>query len=128
MRKFFLFIILLLTIIPLGCRINRPGVGGFYVNDPGGFDSLPSLTAHSIIIDKIYPLWYHVRPDGSLQEEPNLEAIAKARENKIKILPLINVVPSQDSVLLDEQARDNAIANIVRIIRTNNYDGVNIDF
>jgi spore germination protein len=128
MRKFSLCIVLLLIFIPLGCRINRPGVGGFYMNDPGGFNSLPSLTAHSKIIDKIYPLWYHVRPDGSLQEEPNLAAIAKARENKIKILPLINVVPNQDSVLLEKRARDNAIANIVRIVKTKNYDGVNVDF
>lgn len=98
------------------------------MNDLGGFDSLPSLTSYSKIIDKIYPLWYHVRPDGSLQEEPNLKAIAIARKNRIKILPLINVVPSQDSVLLNEQTRENAIANIVRIVKANNYDGVNIDF
>jgi spore germination protein YaaH len=128
MKRFFLFLILLLAIIPLGCRMNRPGVGGFYVNDPGGFNSLTSLKAHSKIIDKIYPLWYHVRPDGSLHEEPNLEAIAKTREHKIKILPLINVVPSQDAILLDKRARDNAIANIVRVVRANKYDGVNIDF
>jgi spore germination protein YaaH len=69
-----------------------------------------------------------VRPDGSLHEEPNLEAIAKTREHKIKILPLINVVPSQDAILLDKRARDNAIANIVRVVRANKYDGVNIDF
>lgn len=70
----------------------------------------------------------HVRPDGSLQKEPNLTAIAKAREHQIKILPLINVVPSQDSVLLDERARDHAIANLIRVVKTNKYDGVNIDF
>jgi spore germination protein len=98
------------------------------MNDPGGFDSLPSLIAHSKVINQVYPLWYHVRPNGSLREEPNLAAIAKARENKIKILPLINVVPSQDSVLLDRNARDNAIANIIRVVKALHYDGVNIDF
>lgn len=128
MKKVSFYILLLLIVIITGCRINRPGVGGFYVNNPGGFDSLPSLTAHNLIIDKIYPLWYHVRPDGSLQEEPNLKAIAKAREYKIKILPLINVVPSQDTILMDIRARDNTIANIVRVVQANKYDGVNIDF
>ncbi|MGB9826806.1 MAG: glycosyl hydrolase family 18 protein, partial [Desulfofundulus sp.] len=43
-------------------------------------------------------------------------------------IPLINVVPSQDDVLLNPAARNNAIANIVRVVKSNNYDGVNIDF
>ncbi len=128
MKKSWFWISLLLTVALAGCRLNRPGVGGFYVNQPGGLDSLPSLVAHRQIIDKIYPLWYHVRQDGSLEEDPNMQAIAKAREAKIKILPLINVVPSQDTILLNQQARDNAIANIVRVVRDNRYDGVNIDF
>lgn len=137
-----MFFILIAT--PLGCltqnnktrpaptnrqqQQKRPDVGGFYVNEPGGFDSLPSLKAHSNILNEIYPLWYHVRPDGSLQEEPNQEAITFAKQNKIKIFPLINVVPNKDAVLLDPKARANAIANIVRVVKTNNYDGVDIDF
>ena len=143
-----LLIALCLAVTPLGCsltnnksgtkplpapartksKVKRPEVGGFYVNDPGGFDSLPSLKAHSNIVDEIYPLWYHVKPDGSLREEPNQRTITFARANKIKIFPLVNVVPNQDSVLRDIRARDNAIANILRIVRTNNYDGINIDF
>jgi spore germination protein YaaH len=98
------------------------------MNDPGGFDSLPSLIAHGNVINEVYPLWYHVKQDGSLREEPNLKAIAKAKEMKIKILPLINVVPSQDTVLADERARNNAITNIIRVVKENQYDGVNIDF
>ncbi|MFZ5595675.1 MAG: glycosyl hydrolase family 18 protein [Bacillota bacterium] len=107
---------------------KRPGVSGFYVNDPGGFDSLPSLKLHSDVLNEIYPLWYHVNPDGSLKEEPNAEAISIALNNGIKILPLINVVPSQDNVLVNPSAMDNAINNIERVVRANNYDGVNIDF
>ena len=34
-----------------------------------------------------------------LKEEPNQEAINFAHANKIKVFPLINVVPNQDSVL-----------------------------
>ena len=139
MKKFtVLIIVLALLLLPLGCSIGkktlpsparqRPAVGGFYVNEPGPNDSLPSLRGHSNVLDEIYPLWYHVRPDGSLKEEPVPEAISFAHRNGIKILPLINVVPSQDSVLRSPQARDNAIGNIMRIVKANNYDGVNVDF
>lgn len=133
-----LLLVLSLILVPLGCSIGkkslpsptrqRPGVSGFYVNEPGPNDSLPSLKGHGNILDEFYPLWYHVRPDGSLKEEPVPEAIAFAHTNGIKDLPLINVVPSQDSVLRNIQARDNTINNIIRIVKANNYDGVNIDF
>ena len=68
MKKIF-FGLALLTLLLAGCRINRPGVAGFYVNDPGGFDSFPSLEIHQRIIDAVYPLWYHVHPDGSVQDK-----------------------------------------------------------
>lgn len=133
-----LSIILALLFIPLGCAKTksslpsparkRPGVGGFYVNEPGRNDSLPSLKLHSNVLNEVYPLWYHVGPDGSLKEEPVQEAVRIAKSNNIKIFPLVNIVPNQDTVLRDQKARDNAIANIVRVVKTNNYDGVNIDF
>jgi spore germination protein len=139
MKRFTLLLIVLsLLLIPLGCGIGkknlpsparkRPDVGGFYVNEPGPNDSLPSLKMHSKILSEIFPLWYHVGPDGALKEEPNREAINFAHTHKIKIFPLINVVPNQDSVLRNPQARDNAIVNIVRVVKTNNYDGANVDF
>jgi spore germination protein YaaH len=141
LKKFTLILLVLaIILIPLGCNLGsnkkglpaptrqRPGVSGFYVNEQGPNDSLPSLKGHSNVLDEFYPLWYHVRPDGSLKEEPVPEATTFAHSNGIKNLPLINVVPSQDSVLRDVKARDNAINNIIRIVKANNYDGVNIDF
>lgn len=113
---------------PSPVRANSFHACGFYVNDPGGFDSLPSLKAHSNVLDEINPLWYHAKPDGSLVEDSNKEAIAFAKSKKIQVVPLVNVVPNQDSVLTDPKARDNAIANIVRVVKANNYDGADIDF
>lgn len=105
----------------------RPGVSGFYVNW-GKENSLPSLRAHSSILNEIYPLWYHVNTDGSLEEEPDPEAIELARKTGTKILPLINLVPAQDDILRNPTARDRAIANIVQVVKEKDYDGVNIDF
>jgi len=113
---------------PLNDRPARPTVVGYYANDIGGYDSLPSLKAHADLLNEIHPLWYHVNPDGSISKEINYEAINSARSNDIKIIPLVNVVPSQDAVLLDEAAQDRAIANLIQEVKTNNYDGLDIDF
>lgn len=130
----FLVGLLVLVLTAIGCAkmqkpfVSRPSVGGFYVNDPGGNDSFTSLKAHAQLLNEIYPLWYHVKSDGSLKEEPNPEAIAFARKNGVKIIPLINVVPNTDDVLVNPAAMDNAINNIVRVVKENNYDGADIDF
>jgi len=113
---------------PFKAMKTRPVVVGFYANDIGGYDSLPSLKAHAGLLNEIHPLWYHVNPDGSFTSEINYEAVKTARDNGIKIIPLVNVVPSQDAVLLDEAAQDRAIANLVQEVKNNNYDGIDIDF
>jgi spore germination protein YaaH len=51
-----------------------------------------------------------------------------ARKNNIKVIPLVNLVPSQDTILVDTAAEDRAIANLTQEVKTNNYDGINIDF
>jgi spore germination protein len=137
------FICMILVIVASGCSAGakkpltktnpgvvstRPLVVGYYVNDLGYFDSLPSLKAHADLLNEIHPLWYHVSPDGSLKKEVNLEAIALARQNGIKIIPLVNLVPSQDAILLNQVAQDKTIANLVNEVKTNNYDGIDIDF
>jgi hypothetical protein len=74
---------------------TRPSVVGYYVNDVGHYDSLPSLKSHADLLNEIHPLWYHVSPDGSLKKEVNSEAIAVARQNGIKIIPLVNLVQAR---------------------------------
>jgi len=107
---------------------SRPLIVGYYVNDVGHFDSLPSLKAHADLLNEIHPLWYHVSPDGSLTKEVTAEAITTARQNGIKIIPLVNLVPSQDAILFNQDAQDKLIANLVSEVKTNNYDGIDIDF
>ncbi|MGE5416733.1 MAG: glycosyl hydrolase family 18 protein [Acidobacteriota bacterium] len=125
----------LLIISVIGCNAakkpitsSRPMVGGYYVNEPYGVDSLPSLKAHSDILNEISPLWYHVKPDGSLAKDVNAQAISSARQNKVKIIPLVNLVPSSDEILKDKAAQDRAIVNLANEVKKYKYDGINIDF
>lgn len=106
----------------------RPIVVGYYVNDAGHYDSLPSLKTHVNLINEIHPLWYHVSTDGSLKKEVNAEAVTVAHQNGIKVIPLVNLVPSQDTILSDQNAQKKVIAALVDEVKTNNYDGIDIDF
>lgn len=107
---------------------HRPLVVGYYANDPTGFDSLVSLKNHSALVNEIHPLWYHVQSDGSIQKEVNPQAITFAHQNNIKVIPLVNLVPSQDAILLNPAYEDRAIASLVQEVKVHNYDGIDIDF
>jgi spore germination protein YaaH len=99
------------------------------MNNPGGSDdSFPSLQAHVALLNEISPLWYHVRTDGSLDKEVNSKALAVAHQNGIKVVPLVNLVPSQDAILHDTAAEDRAISNLTQEVKANNYSGIDIDF
>jgi spore germination protein len=107
---------------------KRPGVSGFYMNEQGNYNSLSSLKQHAAWLDEVYPLWYHVRADGSIEDEADPSAVKVAKDGGVKVLPLINVIPSNDAVLNDPTATTRAIDNILALVKQNDYDGVNIDF
>lgn len=111
-----------------GLKSTRPDVVGYVVNDMGRYDSLPSIKAHANLLNEIHPLWYHVSPDGSLKKEVNQQSINVARQNGIKVIPLVNLVPSQDAILLNVANQDKVIANLVSEVKLHNYDGIDIDF
>lgn len=107
---------------------DRPVVTAYYVNDSSKFDPIPALKAHADLINEIHPLWYHVRADGSLKKEVDPLTISLTRQNGSKLIPLVNLVPSQDDVLLNQTSQDKTIANLIQEVKANNYDGLDIDF
>ncbi len=131
LRRYCALLICLFFIVSAsGCgRGLRKQVDAYYLNNPGeSDDSFPSLRAHSDVLNEISPLWYHVRPDGSLDKEVNTQALAVARQNGVRVIPLVNLVPSQDAILRDPAAEDRAISNLTQEVKANDYNGVDIDF
>jgi spore germination protein YaaH len=107
----------------------RPEVDAFYVNDPGGgTDSFPSLQSHGSDLNEISPLWYHVKPDGTIQKEVNAQALALAKQNGIKVAPLVNLIPGKDAIFSNQTAMKKCIADLTQEVKNNNYDGIDIDF
>lgn len=100
----------------------------FYTNGSGPSSSYSSLEKQWPSIQEISPLWYYVWGDGTIEEEIDQKALELAREKNIKVIPLVALAYNRSSVVLTEpSASQIAVQNIIRIIRENNYDGINID-
>lgn len=91
---------------------------------------------HLNTLTEINPFGYTVKKDGRLNDtlgidaEPWTSFFAVARARKIKIIPSITWSDSaaMDVVLSNPILRDAQIADIVEMVKTHNFDGVDIDF
>lgn len=91
--------------------------------------TLPNLTYLSIFS-------YQVSPDGSLQDIPDEPLIQAARAARVAPLMVITNIEEGGSfssdiahaIFISDEAQDNLINNIVRILRQKNYYGLDIDF
>lgn len=108
---------------------HRPAVGAFYVNGRGGSASYDSFSRNRSLVSEVSPLWYHVREDGSLEEEIDRGALKLARDSKVKVIPLVAFSSNRSSAVLTAPGPgETAIAAISRVVREHGYDGINIDF
>lgn len=115
--------------LPEQAAPHRPVACVFYLNGRGTGASYESFQRNRELIHEISPLWYFVREDGSLEENVDGEALRLARDGGVKVVPLVAFSSNRSSaVLTGSGAGEAAIANISRVVREHNYDGVNIDF
>ena len=137
-------IISLLTVLALLALIAAPGcakkpakkpaptkkpmhVTAFYM-EPGSGGSFASLERYYKHIQYFSPLWITVQGDGSLKDVTDPKTLKFARSKGIKIVPLVNIANSNDTVLTTPAIRDKSIINLIAKLKQYNYDGYNIDF
>lgn len=132
----FLLILILFAGLLSACKgkVKMPfvkkslNVVGFYVDTEGYDNSYNSLVRYSKHMDVLSPLWMTVQGDGTVKDSTNLEALKFARENGLKVIPLVNVVESKDAVLLNLKIRGETINQLIQLLRKHKFDGYNIDF
>jgi len=81
----------------------------------------------------VSPTWYYVDGKGNIIERAfDKKLIEVARENNVKILPLIankgfdpNIV---NSIVRNKEIGDRVIDALLKIVVEKNFDGINIDF
>jgi spore germination protein len=109
------------------------GVGVWLVwwDQDNGFETLQESVS---FITSVKPFWYQVAADGTIEKYSGAEdeeIIAFAEESDVKIVPVIsnNHQPELVEPILSDPALKAAhIQNIVDLIKTNDYDGIEIDY
>lgn len=94
--------------------------------------SVQSFLAHADRISVVAPQSFSMDSLGVISGRVDPRVIAKAREAKVKVIPLI-VNPGFDQgifhrMLVTPDARKRAVRNITALCRDNRFDGIQFDF
>lgn len=101
--------------------------------------SLNSLRDHIGSLNYLSPWWFKIDGGGNIisagdreVEDAEIDAVmALARSKGVKALPMLKNAPQGQAfhkVLADAATRGRAIDNILELVASRNYDGINIDF
>jgi cellulose synthase/poly-beta-1,6-N-acetylglucosamine synthase-like glycosyltransferase/spore germination protein YaaH/peptidoglycan/xylan/chitin deacetylase (PgdA/CDA1 family)/uncharacterized protein (DUF2062 family) len=112
---------------------KKQEVYGFYVN--WDENSKTSFKKNINSITTLLPEWLHLNPNFTFINSTDSSITAEAKAHHIKILPLVNnfINNKWDADTLHRLfttpgAEDLFIKNLLAYVRTNDFDGINIDF
>ena len=101
-------------------------VVGFAVNARHASFEAVSKVPH--LVSEVAPFWYSVEPTGAIKTMKTPATETWAHKNGVPLMPLFNNARSSSGVLTDPAARQRAVANIVALVKKDNYDGASVDF
>ncbi|MBT2726750.1 glycosyltransferase [Bacillus sp. ISL-75] len=112
---------------------KKQEVYGFYVD--WDKNSHTSFKKNSDSITTLVPGWMQLTPGLTLKTSTDKSIIAEAKAHNIKILPLVNNFSNNKwdgealhRLFITPGAEDLFIKKMLDYVRTNDFDGINIDF
>ncbi|PGY04901.1 DUF2062 domain-containing protein [Bacillus sp. AFS031507] len=112
---------------------KKQEVYGFYVD--WDKNSHTSFKKNSDSITTLVPGWMQLTPGLTLKTSTDKSIIAEAKAHNIKILPLVNNFSNNKwdgealhRLFITPGAEDLFIKKMLEYVRTNDFDGINIDF
>lgn len=136
-----LLLIFVLTSLLTGCpakQLRKPPIGpgpagkpivtGFYTDESGPDSSFASLQRNEKLIDVISPTWLTINMDGSLVDTTSMRTLRWAKDRGIRVIPLVMLAQSKDTVLALDNARLRAETAIIAAAQKYGFEGLNIDF
>ncbi|MBT2695952.1 glycosyltransferase [Bacillus sp. ISL-40] len=112
---------------------KKQEVYGFYVD--WDKNSHTSFKKNSDSITTLVPGWMQLTPGLTLKTSTDKSIIAEAKAHNIKILPLVNNFSNNKwdgetlhHLFITPGAEDLFIKKMLEYVRTNDFDGINIDF
>ncbi len=114
-------------------KANKQEVYGFYVNWDD--NSKASFRKNIDSITTIVPEWLQLTPELTLKNSTDHSIVEEAKSHNIEILPLVNnfINDKWDGEILHQLfttpgAEDLFIKDMLEYVKTNDFDGINIDF
>ncbi|PET04797.1 glycosyl transferase family 2 [Bacillus cereus] len=111
-------------------------VYGFYVN--WDENSTASLKENIDSLTTLVPEWYHLKADLTVSSEIKPDIVKLAKENHVKIMPLLTNYTEEasgpDSELIHkllsspDHVKTTFINDLVKQVEKNQFSGINIDF
>lgn len=100
---------------------------GYYVPGPHAWND---LVAHADQITAVAPLWYSIRPDGSLHALAGGTAAltAWAHAHHVAVYPLVINGYGNDRALHDPALLQADVTALLALVRSVGYDGLDLDF
>ncbi len=123
---------ILIPLISTAASLKYAAWMPFWKKQPGAQEIATQLDKFS----EISPFSYEVRSDGSLKDSVDmgggfLPAWTQAlRDAGVKIIPTIAILDGDQiyALISNSKKRAKHIANIVKLVKDNKYDGVDIDY
>jgi len=106
----------------LGFVTNQNPTGGTTAQGLQALGSTPKAVSY------LSPLWFSVKPDGSLVDKSSTAIMTFANRHKIPIVPLVNNQNTNDIFLQSDRPLMLAVNNINTAIKKHGFAGVSIDF
>lgn len=128
--------ILMASILPFqpltaGSAAASPGKVRWAYYVPYDSTSVESLRKALPDLDYVSPFWFYIDAQGQIPDRDQADVSRLIKSRGVKNLPTFRNNVNYDEfhgVLADPALRQRAIGNIVRLVESHAYDGVNIDF
>ena len=101
-------------------------VVGYWAND--ATSGLAGLYKYPHAITDFSPFWYSVNASGGLVSHVDASILAKVRAAHVGITPLVNDATGVQAFLSNPVTRINAARNIADMVKSQHFQGVDIDF
>lgn len=109
-----------------------PGMVLGYFYDPGNTPSAYAMLKHYLpVLTGIIPFWYQINAQGSLSGETNPQVLTLAEKHNLWTFALVQNMTGQSvfgPLLNSAVARSRAIDNMLTLVESNGYDGINLDW
>lgn len=109
-----------------------PGMVLGYFYDPGNAPGAVAMLQHYLsVLTGIIPFWYQIAPDGSISGSTDPSVLKLAEQHNLWTFALVQNMAGQSvfgPLLNSPVARERAIENMLTLVESNGYDGINLDW